>query len=220
MIAISLPPSTRVAPEFEPRRLQGGVPGLGEEPEAAHAVQLHHEQLAGRVVGVRDIGRDLHRGSPARGTSTAADASATTAPSNRSRRTVACPLQASAVSLPMTAARPASRGWTVTMRGANAVRRAWNSGFGRSSPSIAAHDVTGQQSLSCHTIAPIVCGAHERKCSSAVRTATAWLSCIAQCHVSMSSGTRKWDTSPFASLTLPSIAFWCTIMPGDSGVSG
>ena len=39
---------------------------------------------------------------------------------------------------------------------------AYQSGLRRSSPSIAAHEVTGQQSLSCQTIAPAVRGHQER----------------------------------------------------------
>ena len=75
-------------------------------------------------------------------------------------------------------------------RGANAFRMAWNTGFSRPSPSIAAHEVTGQQSLSCQTTAPEVTGASERNQSRAHVTAFAWFSCMAQCQVSMSCGTR------------------------------
>jgi hypothetical protein len=50
----------------------------------------------------------------------------------------------------------------ITLRGANARRIAYHSGLGRPSESIAAHEVTGQQSLSCQTIAPAVLGYHRR----------------------------------------------------------
>ena len=72
------------------------------------------------------------------------------------------PCQMAAVSLTTASTSRPSRGCTVSRRGANAARSAYQSGLGRSSPSIAAHDVTGQQSLSCQTIAPAVRGHQER----------------------------------------------------------
>ena len=85
-----------------------------------------------------------------------------TDPSYRRSSKASSPCQASAVSFPTTAARPSPLGWIVTTRGANALRIAWNRGFSRPSPSMAAHEVTGQQSLSCQTTAPAVFGACER----------------------------------------------------------
>ena len=51
---------------------------------------------------------------------------------------------------------------TVNSRSAKLERSAHQSGLTISSPSMAAHDVAGQQSLSCQTMAPAVRGHHER----------------------------------------------------------
>ncbi|MNW56088.1 hypothetical protein D3C74_337900 [compost metagenome] len=93
-------------------------------------------------------------------------------------------------------------------------------GLARPAPSTAAHDVTGQQSLSCHTIEPAQRGLHERRCSIPTVMAFAWLRDMAQCQSSMSSGSAKWGSRPSVSLSLPCAAFWCTSIPGDSGVKG
>ena len=94
------------------------------------------------------------------------------------------------------------------------------SGLGRPSPSTAAHDVTGQQSLSCQMTEPMHTGACERRWLMPRRSARAWLSCIAQCQASMSEGSSKCGSSPTHNLVLPSPAFWWATIPGDSGVIG
>jgi len=78
------------------------------------------------------------------------------------RAATTCPVQGSSVSLTSAATSSEPRGCTVTSRSANACFIAYQSGLRRPSPSTAAQDVTGQQSLSCHTIAPAVRGHHDR----------------------------------------------------------
>ncbi|CAM5720426.1 hypothetical protein SALBM217S_04952 [Streptomyces griseoloalbus] len=67
---------------------------------------------------------------------------------------------------------------TVSSRSAYSRRSSWYSGFSRPSPSIADQEVTGQQSLSCHTTLPAHTGQCERQCSIPAATARTWFSCV------------------------------------------
>jgi len=67
---------------------------------------------------------------------------------------------------------------TVISRSAYERRRAYHSGLRRPAPSTAAHEVTGQQSLSCHTIVPMQYGISARNRCTPKAIARAWLSCV------------------------------------------
>src|SRR5690242_6761656 len=110
------------------------------------------------------------------GTDTAMSDADRTAPSKSTRRSRAELSHGSSLSLIATSAEARS----TSSRGAYARRSAYQAGLHRPSPSTTDHDVTGQQSLSCHRMLPIVYGACERRCSTAYDVARAWLSCIAQ----------------------------------------
>ena len=154
-------------------------------------------------------------------TASARSSSARTVPSSRWRDRRTMPCQMTAVSLTTASTSRPSRGCTVSRRGAYACLSAYQSGLGRSSPSIAAQEVTGQQSLSCQTIAPAVRGHQERKCSMPNATARAWLSWVGPVPVRRSRRARgRWGARPRSSLPLPSSAFWCSRNVGSSLVSG
>ena len=65
-------------------------------------------------------------------------------------------------------------GWRVTSRSAKTRRSSYQRGLSRPSPSMAAQEETGQQSLSCQTTVPAQRGQWERQCSMPAETARAW----------------------------------------------
>ena len=121
-------------------------------------------------------------------TSSDVSASAIAVPSKVQRVTAPSTRHTSAESLTANSTSRSPRGWIVSSRGAKAPRSAYQTGLRRPAPSTAAQLVTGQQSLSCHPIVPMHVPRSDRKCSTPVRTARAWLSCVAQSQASKSAG--------------------------------
>ena len=162
-------------------RVVGQLDVLAERQDRAGLGRGRHQHL--RVVVLRPRQRLVESSSRTDrgGTVRRSLVRCSVTPRNVWRSRVRCASHGSSWSLTATSTSRSSRGWKVRSRGANACRSPYQSGLTRSSLSIAAQDVTGQQSLSCQTIAPAVRGHHERKCSMPKLTARAWLSCVAQC---------------------------------------